>query len=232
MTFNEICNKHLCDKGDFLPSGHGYAEFYDLWFQRNKYIATDICEIGVLDGNSIKSYCDYFPNVNVVGLDIFDKTHLDNERVRTRVIDQSSKEQLIEFVNDCNNRSLSFDVIIDDGSHDVEHQQLTFGILFKLIKPGGCYIIEDLGSSYFNLGTEHNGYRTTQTKLNNHTINFLNQRPFSSPWIANEDLNYINDRVSYVSLFDKTNPQLPYSAAFNCVNNYPIRSITSVIIKK
>lgn len=232
MTFNEVCNKYLCDKGDFLPNGHGYAEFYDLWFQKNKHTATDICEIGVLDGNSIRSCCEYFPNAKIVGLDIFDKTHFDNDRVKTIIIDQSSRNQLVDFVDDCVKKSISFDVIIDDGSHDIEHQQLTFGILFRLVKPGGCYIIEDLGSSYFNLNTVHNGYRTTQTKLNNHTINFLNQRPFSSLWIEDHDLDYINDNVGYVSLFDKTNPQLPYSAAFNCVNNYPIRSITSIITRK
>jgi hypothetical protein len=222
----------MCDKGDFTPHGNGYAEFYDLWFDKKKYTAKNICEVGVLDGKSLHCYYDYFPNSKILGLDIFDKTHLNNERINTKIIDQSSESDLTNFVNECVSQNLYFDIIIDDGSHDILHQQLTFGHLFKLVKPNGYYIIEDMGSSYFNLETNHNGYKTTQTKINNNTIKFLQQRPFSSIWISEKNINYINENVKFVSIFDKTNYDLPYSNSFNCVNNYPIRSITSIIVKK
>jgi hypothetical protein len=118
---------------------------------------------------------------------------------------------------------------LDDGSHDVIHQQLTFGKFFKLVKPGGFYIIEDLGTSYFSLGESLYGYKQTQEKINNNTINFLNQRPFSSFWINKEDTEFINLNVDFISIFDKTNINLSYSTEFKCTNNYPIRSITSMI---
>lgn len=232
MNFNSICNLYRSDKGNFRPFGNCYANFYDNWFSPIRYDVKNICEIGVLDGSSLRAYYDYFPSSNIIGLDIDDKSGYENERTKTIILDQSSEEQLDNFVKYCQSNEIIFDFIIDDGSHDIEHQQLTFGKFFKLIKPNGFYIIEDLGSSYFSLNTSHYGYKSTQTKINNNTIKFLNQRPFSSLWISEENLNYINENVEYVSIFDKLNDDLPYGRGFKCVNDYPIRSITSVIKKK
>jgi SAM-dependent methyltransferase len=42
-----------------------------------------------------------------------------------------------------------FDIIIDDGSHRHDHQQKTLSALFKFLKPGGLYIIEDLHCAFY-----------------------------------------------------------------------------------
>ncbi len=39
---------------------------------------------------------------------------------------------------------VEFDVIIDDGSHRPDHQQITLAALFPHLKPGGLYFVEDL----------------------------------------------------------------------------------------
>ena len=39
-----------------------------------------------------------------------------------------------------------FDVIIDDGSHLIDHQIKSFNILKEKMKPGGIYIIEDVNN--------------------------------------------------------------------------------------
>lgn len=232
MNFDSISIKHRTDKGSKSSNGaHHYSSFYDKWFSPIKDQITNICEIGVWDGCSLKAFEEYFPNADIVGLDIKDKTYLNSERIKTFVLDQSNSTSLDLFVKTCNQTNLKFDFILDDGSHNISHQQLTFGKLFPLIKPGGIYIIEDLGSSYFRLGQELYGYHTTQEEINNNTIKFLNTRPFSSPWINKDDSKYINNNVDYICIFDKTN-ELPYSNQFRCKNNFPIRSITSIIQKK
>ena len=232
MDFNYYCNKNYTDKGDLLPSGNRYANFYENWFSKLKNSATNICEIGIDYGGSLKSYYDFFQNAQIFGLDINDKSLYNNDRIKTFILDQSKSQDLDSFFNYCKLNNIQFDFILDDGSHDVEHQQLTFGKLFDLIKPQGFYIIEDLGSSYFTLGTNLYGYTQTQTKINNNTIKFLNQRPFSSLWILEETLIEINNSVDSVTIFDTYNKDLPYTTDFTCENNYPIRSITSVIKKK
>jgi len=109
---------------------------------------------------------------------------------------------------------------------------MTFGKFFQLLKPGGIYIIEDMCTSYFSVGANLYGYITTQVKKNNNTIQFLNQRPFASLWVDENNLEYINNKVDYVSIFDRANPTCTYKHVFGTENNYQIRSITSVIKKK
>ena len=232
MTLDELCNKYKTDKGSELPNGNNYANFYENWFSKIQMTSTHICEIGVEYGKSLSVYYDYFKNAEIFGLDINDKSVYENDRIKTFIFDQGNENNLNSFISYCKLLNIKFDIILDDGSHDVEHQQLTFGKLFPLVKNGGLYIIEDLGSSYFTLGTNLYGYIQTQTKINNNSIKFLNQRPFSSIWISDSDLSYINENVDYVSIFDKYNENLTYTRTFNCENNFPIRSITSVIKKK
>lgn len=230
MTFNDYCNLHRCDKGDGYDFSNHYATFYDRWFSSIREQVTAICEIGILDGASLKCYYDYFPNAKILGLDINpDKTHYRNHRTHTDVLDQSKEQDLINFAN---NHIHAFDIVLDDGSHDIEHQQLTFGKLFKTVKPGGLYIIEDMGSSFFTLEMTHSSYKQTLQKLNNSTVKFLTERPFSSVWINESDGEYLNDNIEYVSIYDKLNRELPYSRDIHCLHNYPVRSITSVIKKK
>ena len=230
MTFNDYCNLHGCDKGDGYDYSNHYASFYENWFSKIRQQRIDICEIGIFEGASLKCYYDYFPNAKILGLDInADKTHHRNDRVYTDVLDQSKEQDLIDFANKYIEK---FDIVLDDGSHDIEHQQLTFGKLFKTVKPGGIYIIEDLGSSFFAAGMDHSFYRQTLRKINNNTVKFLTERPLSSVWINDSDLEYINSNVDYVSLFDKLNEKLPYSDKIDCIHKYPVRSITSVIKKK
>lgn len=231
MEYNFYCNKFDTDKGDKLPDGNGYAHFYENWFNKIKNSCENILEIGIDDGGSLMANYEYFGNANILGLDIVEKKMYENDRIKTIILDQGNLNELDNFCHYCMKNNISFDIILDDGSHDVAHQQKTLGKFFKLLKPGGLYIIEDLGSSYFTLGVELYGYYQTQDKINNNTIKFLNQRPFYSPWIFEKDLKYINEKVEYVTVFDKEN-DLWYSKNFNCVNDYPIRSITSIIKKK
>jgi len=230
-NFNYYCNLYGSDKGDSMPDSNHYASWYENWFFPIKEKVTNICEIGVFNGSSTKAFKSYFPNAEILGLDIHDKTEYDEERITTKILDQSNFSQLQNFVDECKSNNLQFDIILDDGSHDIGHQQMTFGKFFQLLKPGGIYIIEDMCTSYFSVNTNLYGYTTTQVKKNNNTIQFLNQRPFASLWIEESNLNHINSEVDYVSIFDRANPTCTYKYGFKTDNEYQIRSITSIIKK-
>lgn len=232
QTYNELCLKHGTDKGNDFPNGNDYANFYEKWFAPIRNEVRNICEIGIHQGASLRTNIEYFPNANVIGLDISSKTEHETDRIKTKVLDQNRPDQLNAFYEECRSQNLQFDIIIDDGSHHVTHQQMTFGLLFPLVKPGGIYIIEDLGSSYLCLGGTVYGYPQTQLDINNNTVLFLQQRPFSSPWIEATRTQYINEQVRCVTIFDKLNPNCTYLNAFKCLNDYPMRAITSIIEKK
>tara|TARA_R110000737_G_scaffold227005_1_gene241428 strand:+ start:3670 stop:4368 length:699 start_codon:yes stop_codon:yes gene_type:complete len=226
---NYYFNLHKSDKGDD-PSlgGNHYASWYEKFLYSRRDDIKNICEIGINNGASLKALYDYFPNALILGLDIKTKKEYENKRISTQILDQSQRPELDNFVKSCIQSNLTFDLIIDDGSHDVSHQQSTFGKMFKLLNPHGIYIIEDMGTSYFKVGESLYGYTQTEEKLSNNSVSFLLNRPFTSPWIEKDDLKLINKEVKDISIFDKTNP-LPYK--FKCVNDYPIRSITSIIQK-
>jgi hypothetical protein len=88
---------------------------------------------------------DYFKNGSIYSMDIFE------ERSQERGIvykgDQSKLENLktmVEQIGEC-------DIIIDDGSHQPQHQIDTFNYLFRnMLKNGGTYIIEDIECNYWN----------------------------------------------------------------------------------
>ncbi len=55
--------------------------------------------------------------------------------------DQSDREDLIRAARKA---GWSFGIIVDDGSHQSSHQQISLGALFPYLAPGGLYVIEDL----------------------------------------------------------------------------------------
>lgn len=85
----------------------------------------------------------YFPNAEIVGVDIQEKEDIDECRIRFLQCDQSNRDDLdrISLLG-------PYDVIIDDGSHDQEHILLTFDVLYSSLSPGGLYVIEDLQTAY------------------------------------------------------------------------------------
>ncbi len=91
-------------------------------------------------------------------MDINDATHLDKDRIKTAVADQGSREQLDAFKKSIGD--LQFDLIIDDGSHRGDHQQITLESLWPTLKPGGMYVIEDLNNR--GIGEQTTGRHMSQ----------------------------------------------------------------------
>lgn len=95
-----------------------------------------------MGGKSLRVWEDYFESGVVHGIDI-NPVDMDNERIKTFLVDQSNEDSLKEF----SDKNYEYDVIIDDGSHKMLDQQITAQILFKNVKSGGLFIIEDLQTS-------------------------------------------------------------------------------------
>jgi predicted O-methyltransferase YrrM len=158
----DIADRYWCDKGTHGPSSHwsanNYVDIYQAYLQALRKEPIHLLEIGLgvlgpnwdakivhggnAGGASMKMWSDYLPKARITGLDINPAPYLDTDRVKTYVVDQSSRESLAAFLHA--HPDPSFDVIVDDGSHRGDHQQISLEMLFPHLKPGGLYFIEDL----------------------------------------------------------------------------------------
>src|SRR4029453_18378103 len=97
-------------------------------------------------GNSLQMWKQYFPNVQVAGIDIYDKSFHNAPRIRTFQGDQADEKFLQQVIAQIGRP----DIIIDDGSHMNEHVIKTFQVLFPLLSDNGIYVVEDTQASYWS----------------------------------------------------------------------------------
>lgn len=221
--FTNICDKNRSDKGSIQFPMHRFSEVYDDYFNEYKNTAKSILEIGVCGGASVRSLYDYFTEAKIYGLDIGNKTHLNNDRITCDILDQSDEQQLQKFCD----KNLKFDIIIDDGSHHMKDQQITFGYLFPLLNPGGLFIIEDLHTSLCNNGENMYGKPLEiNSDRSNTTLSYLNSLPNGkSVYLSEEQNNYIQKNINFVKVYLNENQ---YSGS----QIFDNKSITSIIKKK
>lgn len=194
---------------------HGFIPSYEDAFEPIRHTSTKVLEVGVFFGHSIKMWKDYFPTAMIYGLDHFEGLQgngsrfngfLDyynelNQRPDPRIklfkVNQSRKEELKEFV--ASQTPASFDVILDDGSHLMYDQQITFGILWPLVKNGGYFVIEDLHTSF------QDGYDVRPDKANR-TYDMLKhwqtQKTLSSMYLDASVLSQIASEIESINLVD------------------------------
>lgn len=132
--------------------GHRYTPHYQRHFAHLKDRPICLLEIGIggysragAGGGSLRMWKHFFPHGRIHGLDIQDKSFVEESRIRTFQGDQSDPELLARIVAEVGRP----DIIIDDGSHRPEHIIATFGILFPLLADDGIYVVEDLQTSYW-----------------------------------------------------------------------------------
>jgi len=217
-----LANKLLSDKGTTHGVKHGFSEIYDDYFTKFKDQDINILEIGIENGSSLSMWYEYFSKALIYGLDKNDKTHYNNDRISCGILNQSKDEHLDFFNKEINTK---FDIILDDGSHHLRDQQVTFYYFLSLLNPGGVYIIEDLHTSLCDNNTKVYGRNIEIWDNNiNTTLFYLQNKPYNSVYLTKEQNQYIQDNIKEVNIFEKDNPHVP--------NDYKNKSITSVIIKK
>ena len=129
---------------DKASSHHGYLGFYQRFLEEIRDEARTVLEIGVYQGRSLRMWEAFFPQAEIVGLDIDPASKAyEGGRVRIEIGDQSSPAVLERLV-----RSGPFDLVIDDGSHVWDHQIASLRHLYPHVMAGRYYILEDLDVGY------------------------------------------------------------------------------------
>jgi hypothetical protein len=104
-------------------------------------------EIGVGKGGSLQMWSRFFgPLSTIVGVDIEPscKVH-QRDGVHVRIGDQSDPLFLDELIREFGTP----DVVLDDGSHKMDHILATFTHLYPRLSKNGVYVVEDLHTAYW-----------------------------------------------------------------------------------
>ena len=155
--------------------GHSYMDIYEKYFNQLKESPINLLEIGVRDGDSLRTWEKYFSRGRICGIDINPDCKSSHKgRVEVEI---GSQDDPI-FLADCFGTDSMFDIIIDDGSHVNSLTITTFKNIFgSRLKSGGIYIIEDLGCSYSKLQSDHDVRKTWPgMKYIDESINLDNNR--------------------------------------------------------
>lgn len=161
-TLDYLSRKYCLDK-NICTMCHNYIPGYERLFANKRNDTKHLLEIGIgsvengqmggvvhigyKTGNSLKCWSEYFPNSKIYGIDIYKHTELNTDRITTFVCDQSNPANLQNVINTINNE---LDIIIDDGSHNGEHQKISFMILENYLSKNGIYVIEDIQPAYID----------------------------------------------------------------------------------
>lgn len=210
-----IDNPNLIDISKYSTDKitHGYYPFYEKHFS-DKLDCRHVMEIGVYNGDSLKLFSDYFKDAKIYGIDLNYINNIDSDKIKTFIANQSDKIQLGKILDEL---SCELDIVIDDGSHIMKDQQTSFGFLFKHLKSGGIYIIEDLHTSHPDLFPYHKSSDDLITTIEM-LKTFISDKKIISNYIESEDIEYLENNIESIDIWSRTED---YS-----------ESVTSVIKKK
>ena len=126
-----------------IIKGHNYSPFYEKYLNKyKKQKNLSILEIGTLRGAAAASFYHYFEKPNIYCLDVSPfQTYFHSKNIRTLFCNTRSKK----IINNVSKYLDSdFDIIIDDGSHNIKDQIFTLSAFLPKLKNKGTYIIEDV----------------------------------------------------------------------------------------
>ena len=153
LSVKEIFNNWGSDKS----SKHNYEIIY-AEFKKTINTSSRILEIGCgsndpeirhamspdyIPLSSLQALREIYQTENIEGADIDIKLEINND-FKVHYLDQFKRETLEEISKSF---KLGFDLIIDDGVHDISANYLTLMYFYKILNPQGKYVIEDVPNS-------------------------------------------------------------------------------------
>jgi len=134
-------NNHTTDKWGTTVDKHTYLQTYGEIFERMKERNNRILEIGIMKGDSLNLWAEYFTQSIIYGVEQdYPQEGMVQLNARVRVITGDAyTPEMITLLKDIG----KFDIIIDDGSHHLFHQKFVIDFYRDLLTDDGILIIED-----------------------------------------------------------------------------------------
>ena len=119
-TLNKIAQSYGTDKSSDY---HNYCDKYSNYLPFKRYDKLNIMEIGVLDGQSVKTWKEYFYRSKITGVDINPNCkQYEEDNISIEIGSQADNVFLLDVMREHG----PFDMILDDGSHMNSHVIFSF----------------------------------------------------------------------------------------------------------
>ena len=149
-SLDELLYYYGSDKADVFKKtknkGHGFSKFYKQKLEKIKNQKINILEIGSYAGASAAAFVKYLPESNIFCFDInISNFEYKSKKIHVFGLDVNNRKKTIKTLNTIVDQYQikEFDIIIDDGSHNLSDILITLKFFFKYLKNKGLYIIED-----------------------------------------------------------------------------------------
>ncbi|RPG96857.1 MAG: hypothetical protein CBD99_002080 [Candidatus Pelagibacter sp. TMED239] len=179
-----------------LKTGHSYHKFYEKYFKPIKDQKLDILEIGSFKGNATASFYFYFKKSQIISCDIYPDFFLYNSnRIKHFKIDNSSERELNINILE---KNINFDIIIEDAGHYFKDQIISLFMLFRSLKPGGIFVVEEL--DFPDTRDDMNVFKEKPSLRE--ILNSINQNhDFSSKYVTNVQKEYFLNHFKDIKIF-------------------------------
>ena len=149
-SLDELFHHYGSDKAEIFKKtnqqGHGFSNFYEKKLERFKNKKINILEIGSYAGSSAAAFVKYLPDAQVFCFDInISNFKYKSKNIHVFGVDINNKKKIEKILNKIfiDYKFEKFDLIIDDGSHNLKDILISLKLFFKVLEKECLYVIED-----------------------------------------------------------------------------------------
>jgi hypothetical protein len=183
-SLDALAVRYRTDKSHLV---HNFAQFYDAHLSGLRNQPVKLLEIGIGRGAGKFFAIESEPRrgqYRFLGAKVF-----------------VGRQEDRNFLRDVMEEVGPLDILIDDGSHRVDDQQITLGYLFPYLKEGGHYILEDIHTSFpgqpVDFGLAPDLSNSTYQML----LDFKQTGEFKSRYLSKPELDYLDAHVASCEIY-------------------------------
>ncbi len=169
-----------------------YERYLSPWIDRG----VTMLEIGVSKGGSLKMWQRFLgPYATIIGIDIDPScAKFESPGIHVRIGDQSDTAFLARIIEEFGVP----EIVLDDGSHHMDHVIPTFEFLYPQMAQNSVYLVEDLHTAYLE---EYGGGTASERNFLIYARQVIDQ--MNRHWSRDDvPLNPIFDNTRSVGFFD------------------------------
>ncbi|MDR2442613.1 MAG: class I SAM-dependent methyltransferase [Deltaproteobacteria bacterium] len=183
-TLDAIGIKHGTDKCSSSDAQHDYLRKYEFFLRPLRNKSFTFLELGVYKGASLRTWAEFFPKAEVIGVDIEPAAAELAGKDAKVIIGNLAQNEFLTSLKD-----LKPFVVLDDASHWWPDQLRAFFTLYPSLPSGGLYIMEDIHTSFEPLARHFaSGFDTPPFTILVKLAEYMTGNDRPSPIVANQNL--------------------------------------------